>query len=139
MGVGIHWKLGDVDGALAYTVDLVPAALPAPERRTRAATDTARALVAVGDVPATSVQLQRVERTAPLTSRTLAPAELRPQASPTSPRSRQHHTDGGRKTRENARLTGRQPLKERFVLAGVFGIAGLLEESATAVGGCLVR
>ncbi|MEV4229686.1 hypothetical protein AB0J81_21815 [Streptomyces bobili] len=68
--MGIHWELGDVDGALAYTVDLVPAALPAPERRPRAATDTARALVAVGDVPATSVQLQRVERTAPLTSRT---------------------------------------------------------------------
>src|SRR5690349_23975275 len=37
----------------------------APERRTRGATDTARALVAVGDVPATSVQLQLVERTAP--------------------------------------------------------------------------
>lgn len=44
---------------------MVPAVLPAPERRTRAATDTARALVAVGDVSATSVQLQLVERTAP--------------------------------------------------------------------------
>ncbi|WP_329222309.1 hypothetical protein OG352_34380 [Streptomyces sp. NBC_01485] len=39
--------------------------LPAPERRTRAATDTDRAPVAVGDVPATSVQLQLMERTAP--------------------------------------------------------------------------
>ncbi|MET7457050.1 hypothetical protein ABZT03_35235 [Streptomyces sp. NPDC005574] len=40
--VGIRRELGDVDRALAYAADLVPAALPAPERRTRAATDTAR-------------------------------------------------------------------------------------------------
>jgi len=58
-------ELVDVDRALAYAAGLVPAMLPAAERRTRAATDTARALVAVGDVPATSVQLQLVERTAP--------------------------------------------------------------------------
>ncbi|MDX3246145.1 hypothetical protein PV408_31315 [Streptomyces sp. ME18-1-4] len=48
--VGIHRELGDVDRALAYAAGLVPAVLPEPERRTRAATDTARALLAVGDV-----------------------------------------------------------------------------------------
>ncbi|MET9793539.1 hypothetical protein [Streptomyces canus] len=47
-GVGIHRELGDVDRALAYAVGLVPAVLPAAERRTREATDIARALVVVG-------------------------------------------------------------------------------------------
>jgi hypothetical protein len=37
----IRRKLGDVDRSLAYAADLVPAVLPTPERRTRAATDTA--------------------------------------------------------------------------------------------------
>lgn len=35
MGGGIHRESGDVDRALAYAAGLVPAALPAPERRNR--------------------------------------------------------------------------------------------------------
>jgi hypothetical protein len=50
--VGIHRRLGDADRPLAYAADPVPTALLEPDRRARAATDTARAaLVAVGDVP----------------------------------------------------------------------------------------
>ncbi|MER0477092.1 transcriptional regulator [Streptomyces sp. Edi2] len=67
--VGIHRELGDVDKALAYAVRLDPAVLPTPERRARAATDTARALLAAGDVPAAFDQLQRVERAAPQEAR----------------------------------------------------------------------
>lgn len=67
--VGIHQKLGDVDRALAYAAGLKPAVLPTPERRARAATDTARALLAAGDVPTAFVQLQLVERAAPQEAR----------------------------------------------------------------------
>ncbi|WP_234350600.1 transcriptional regulator [Streptomyces sp. XY66] len=67
--VGIHQKLGDVDRALAYAAGLEPAVLPTPERRARAATDTARALLAAGDVPTAFVQLQLVERAAPQEAR----------------------------------------------------------------------
>ncbi|MDX3206629.1 transcriptional regulator [Streptomyces scabiei] len=67
--VGIHQKLGDVDRALAYAAGLEPTALPTPERRARAATDTARALLAAGDVPTAFAQLQLVERAAPQEAR----------------------------------------------------------------------
>ncbi|WP_329448961.1 transcriptional regulator (plasmid) [Streptomyces sp. NBC_01426] len=67
--VGIHQKLGDIDRALAYAAGLEPAVLPTPERRARAATDTARALLAADDVPSAFVQLQLVERAAPLEAR----------------------------------------------------------------------
>ncbi|WP_424845496.1 hypothetical protein [Streptomyces sp. SAI-129] len=63
--VGIHQKLGDVDRALAYAAGLEPTALTTPERRARAATDTARALLTAGDVATAFVQLQLVERAAP--------------------------------------------------------------------------
>ncbi|MFI8952893.1 transcriptional regulator [Streptomyces sp. NPDC053750] len=67
--VGIHQKLGDVDRALAYAAGLEPAALTTPERRARAATDTARALLTAGDVATAFVQLQLVERAAPQEAR----------------------------------------------------------------------
>ncbi|MBZ3908594.1 MULTISPECIES: transcriptional regulator [Streptomyces] len=67
--VGIHRELGDVDKALAYAAHLDPDALPTAERRARAATDTARAWLAAGNVPAAFEQLQRVERAAPQEAR----------------------------------------------------------------------
>ncbi|MEV7470162.1 transcriptional regulator [Streptomyces kronopolitis] len=67
--VGIHHKLGDIDRALAYAAGLDPAVLPTPERRARAATDTARTLLAADDVLAAFVQLQLVERAAPQEAR----------------------------------------------------------------------
>ncbi|MFD7623998.1 transcriptional regulator [Streptomyces sp. NPDC059802] len=67
--VGIHRELGDVDRALAYAARLDVAVLPTPERRARAATDTARALLAAGDVPAAFAELQRVEQAAPQEAR----------------------------------------------------------------------
>ncbi len=67
--VGIHQKLGEVDRALAYAAGLEPTALPTPERRARAATDTARALLAADDVPTAFAQLQLVERAAPQEAR----------------------------------------------------------------------
>lgn len=67
--VGIHQKLGDVDRALAYAAGLEPTALTTPERRARAATDTARALLTAGDVATAFVQLQLVERAAPQEAR----------------------------------------------------------------------
>ncbi|MFG2210912.1 transcriptional regulator [Streptomyces sp. NPDC048638] len=62
--IGIHRELGDVDRALAYAARLDVAVLPTPERRARAATDTARALLAADDVPAAFAELQRVEQAA---------------------------------------------------------------------------
>ncbi|OEV20235.1 hypothetical protein AN221_13210 [Streptomyces nanshensis] len=67
--VGIHHKLGDLDRALAYAADLESTALPTPERQARAATDTARTLLAAGHVPAAYVQLQLLERAAPQEAR----------------------------------------------------------------------
>ncbi|KOU49742.1 transcriptional regulator [Streptomyces sp. WM6378] len=67
--VGIHRELGDVDRALAYAARLDAAVLPTPERRARAATDTARALLAADDVPAAFHQLQQVEQAAPQEAR----------------------------------------------------------------------
>ncbi|MFE7485179.1 transcriptional regulator [Streptomyces sp. NPDC057552] len=67
--VGIHRELGDVDRALAYAARLDIAVLPTPERRARAATDTARALLAAYDVPAAFHQLQQVEQAAPQEAR----------------------------------------------------------------------
>ncbi|WP_310728274.1 transcriptional regulator [Streptomyces sp. N2A] len=63
--IGMHRELGDIDRALAYAAALDPAALPTPERRARAATDTARALLAADDAPAAFTQLQLVEEAAP--------------------------------------------------------------------------
>ncbi|WP_216590257.1 hypothetical protein [Streptomyces brasiliscabiei] len=47
--IGIHRHLGDVDTALAHAARLNTRALPTAERRARAATDTARALLDAGD------------------------------------------------------------------------------------------
>jgi hypothetical protein len=67
--VGIHRELGDIDRALAYAAHLDPAVLPTPERRARAATDAARALLAAGNVSAAFAQLQAVEQAAPQEAR----------------------------------------------------------------------
>ena len=67
--VGIHRELGDPDTALAYAARLEPARLPTPERRARAATDTARALLAAGDTAGAFGRLLQVERAAPLEAR----------------------------------------------------------------------
>ncbi|MFD3962051.1 transcriptional regulator, partial [Streptomyces bacillaris] len=53
----------------AYAADLESTALPTPERQARAATDTARTLLAAGHVPAAYVQLQLLERAAPQEAR----------------------------------------------------------------------
>lgn len=71
---GSTGSLGDVALDLSYGTGLVPAA---PERRTRAATDRARPLVAVGDAPVTSVQMQPVVRTEPLTTEPALPLDGR--------------------------------------------------------------
>ncbi|MER6125371.1 transcriptional regulator [Streptomyces sp. NPDC001795] len=63
--IGIHRHLGDVDTALAYAAALEPAGLLTPERRARAATDTARALLDAGDMAAAFAQLRLVEGAAP--------------------------------------------------------------------------
>ena len=67
--VGVHRELGDLDRALAYAARLDPTKLPTPERRARAATDVARALLSAGDVPAAFAQLQLVEDAAPAEAR----------------------------------------------------------------------
>jgi hypothetical protein len=66
--VGIHRHLGDLDTALAHARRLRPAQLPA-ERRARAATDTARALLDTGDAAGAFAQLRLVELAAPLEAR----------------------------------------------------------------------
>ncbi|MFJ2217969.1 transcriptional regulator [Streptomyces sp. NPDC101062] len=63
--IGIHRHLGDVDTALAYATALQPAGLLTPERRARAATDTARTLLDADDLPGAFAQLRLVELAAP--------------------------------------------------------------------------
>jgi hypothetical protein len=63
--IGIHRHLGDVDTALAHAARLDAALLPTAERRARAATDTARALLDAGDAAGALAQLHRVELAAP--------------------------------------------------------------------------
>lgn len=63
--IGIHRHLGDLDTALAAARRLRPAQLPTAERRARAATDTARALLDAGDAAAAFTQLRLVELAAP--------------------------------------------------------------------------
>ncbi|WP_234043310.1 transcriptional regulator [Streptomyces marianii] len=67
--IGIHRHLGDLDTALAAARRLHPAHLPAPERRARAATDTARALIDAGDTAGAFTQLLLIEHAAPLEAR----------------------------------------------------------------------
>jgi hypothetical protein len=67
--VGVHRELGDPDTALVYAARLVPGRLPSPERRARAATDTARALLEAGDTAGAFGHLLQVERAAPLEAR----------------------------------------------------------------------
>ncbi|MFF9785609.1 transcriptional regulator [Streptomyces nigrescens] len=83
--IGIHRHLGDVDTALAAARRLRPEQLPTAERRARAATDTARALLDAGDAAGAFTQLRLVELAAPLEARrpsvrvlTARVAELRP-------------------------------------------------------------
>ncbi|MDX3801080.1 transcriptional regulator [Streptomyces sp. AK04-3B] len=83
--VGIHRHLGDLDTALAAARRLHHAQLPTAERRARAATDTARALLDAGDAAGAFAQLRLVERAAPLEARrpsvrtlTARVVELRP-------------------------------------------------------------
>ncbi|MFI1189631.1 transcriptional regulator [Streptomyces californicus] len=68
-GIGIHRHLGDVDTALAHARRLRPDRLPTAERRARAATDTARALLDAGDAAGALAQLRLVEAAAPLEAR----------------------------------------------------------------------
>ncbi|MGC5266726.1 transcriptional regulator [Streptomyces cyaneofuscatus] len=84
-GIGIHRHLGDIDTALAHARRLRPAHLPTAERRARAATDTARALIDASDAAGAFAQLHLVELAAPLEARrpsvralTAQVAELRP-------------------------------------------------------------
>ncbi|MEU9247295.1 transcriptional regulator [Streptomyces sp. NPDC048385] len=63
--IGIHRRLGDTDAALAHARRLDPEALPTAERRARAATDTARALLDAGDAAGAFAQLRLVELAAP--------------------------------------------------------------------------
>lgn len=67
--VGVHRELGEADPALAYAARLVPGWLPTLERRDRAATDTARKLLAAGDTAGAFGQLLEVEHAAPLEGR----------------------------------------------------------------------
>jgi hypothetical protein len=67
--IGIHRDLGDPDAALSWARRLHAAALPTRERQARAATDTARALLAVGDIAGAFGQLRAVERAAPQEAR----------------------------------------------------------------------
>ncbi|MFD5000045.1 hypothetical protein [Streptomyces buecherae] len=64
--IGSRRHLGDIDTALATARRLHPAQLPTVERRARAATDTARALLDAGDVTGAFTQLRLVELAAPL-------------------------------------------------------------------------
>ncbi|MFI1530653.1 transcriptional regulator [Streptomyces griseus] len=64
--IGIHRHLGDIDTALAHARRLRPDRLPTAERRARAATDTARALLDAGDAAGALAQLRLVEAAAPL-------------------------------------------------------------------------
>ncbi|RAJ49803.1 hypothetical protein K388_06721 [Streptomyces sp. KhCrAH-43] len=84
-GIGIHRHLGDVDTALAHARQLRPDRLLTAERRARAATDTARALLDADDTPGALAQLRLIELAAPLEARrpsvralTARVAELRP-------------------------------------------------------------
>lgn len=63
--IGIHRHLGDLDTALAHAARLDLRALLTAERRARAATDTARALLDAGDISGAFTQLRRVELAAP--------------------------------------------------------------------------
>ncbi|MFF6829970.1 transcriptional regulator [Streptomyces longwoodensis] len=63
--IGIHRLLGDVDTALAHAARLDAGQLPTAERRARAATDTARALLDAGDAAGAFAQLRLVELAAP--------------------------------------------------------------------------
>lgn len=63
--IGIHRHLGDVDTALAHAARLDPRALVTAERRARAATDTARALLDAGDITGAFTQLRQAELAAP--------------------------------------------------------------------------
>jgi hypothetical protein len=87
--IGIHRHLGDLDTALAHALAharrLQPERLPTAERRARAATDTARALLDAGDPAGAFAQLRLVELAVPLEARrpsvralTARVAELRP-------------------------------------------------------------
>lgn len=67
--IGIFRHLGDFDTALATARRLRPAQLPTAERRARAATDTARALLDAGDITGVFTQLRLVELAAPLEAR----------------------------------------------------------------------
>ncbi|MFF3505516.1 transcriptional regulator [Streptomyces sp. NPDC003247] len=64
--IGIHRHLGDIDTALAHARRLRPAQMPTAERRARAATDTARALLDAGDTAGAFAQLRLIELAAPL-------------------------------------------------------------------------
>ncbi|MER5549843.1 transcriptional regulator, partial [Streptomyces sp. NPDC002589] len=63
--IGIHRHLGDIDTALAYARRLRPHRLPSAERRARAATDIARALLDAGDTVGAFTQLRLIELAAP--------------------------------------------------------------------------
>jgi hypothetical protein len=63
--IGIEHHLGCADKALAHARRLDPAHLPSAERRARAATDTARALLDLGDMSGAFAQLRMVELAAP--------------------------------------------------------------------------
>jgi hypothetical protein len=63
--IGIHRRLGDVDTALTHARRLRPHHLPTPERRARAHTDTARALIDAGEPAAALTQLYLVHLAAP--------------------------------------------------------------------------
>jgi hypothetical protein len=63
--IGIHRHLGEVDTALAHAARLDTGTLPTAERRARAATDTARALLDAGDTAGAFAQLRLVELAAP--------------------------------------------------------------------------
>lgn len=67
--IGVHRELGDPDTALAHARRLNPSELPTAERRARAATDTARALLATGDAAGAFAQLQQVKAAAPQEAR----------------------------------------------------------------------
>ncbi|WP_225840580.1 transcriptional regulator [Streptomyces sp. NK08204] len=111
--IGIHRELGDTDTALAYAAALDPAALPNPERRARAATDTARALLDTGDAAGALTQLRLVELAAPLEAR-------RPSVrAPDRPdRRRPARTTGPGRLRPPNRRTKATPLTVRVPLPG---------------------
>ncbi|MFJ9380170.1 hypothetical protein [Streptomyces sp. NPDC101455] len=68
--IGIHRHLGDLDTAHARRLRrLRPEYLPTAERRARAATDTARALLDAGEAAGAFAQLRLVELAAPLEAR----------------------------------------------------------------------